>query len=64
MADTTRRKNKKATDKKVVEDRNEAVISDILTRLNELTDVINEHSNAINLISTQLGKAMDRLGLE
>tara|TARA_R100000152_G_scaffold19779_1_gene12365 strand:+ start:1135 stop:1329 length:195 start_codon:yes stop_codon:yes gene_type:complete len=64
MADTTRRKNKKAADKKVVEDRNEAVISDILTRLNELTDVINEHSNAINLISTQLGKAMDRLGLE
>tara|TARA_B100000519_G_C14203306_1_gene419012 strand:+ start:695 stop:889 length:195 start_codon:yes stop_codon:yes gene_type:complete len=64
MADTTRRKNKKAADKKVVENRDEAVISDILTRLNELTDVINEHSNAINLISAQLGKAMDRLGLE
>ena len=64
MADTKRRKDKKEATEKVVIDRNEAIISDMLTRLNELSVIANNHSSSIVEILKQLDRIKDRLGLE
>ena len=64
MKETPRRKLKKETQEKVEIDRNEAIISDLLTRVDELTTNLNNLTTTFNELSVQLDRVKDRLGLE